>query len=257
MKLISIFSIFERSKSKADRAPSLETASPPRGDYVFNDLSPTILADQDSVYFNALHEALKRDHVRNIAITGPYSSGKSSVLASFSERTGADFVTVSLATFGEVETLDEKALGAAVEKSILQQLLYSVAAKNVPYSRLSRIVPFDRLPLKATLATMWVLLAYFYWAQETGTVWNHLRDSFTMGWSLLALIPFLFVFAGLAMLIAALLKASIGISKLKVALPGFEVESAEGGEASVLSENLDELTYFLKQRRSKLSYSKT
>ena len=46
-------------------------------------LSPLSDIDNGEVYFEALEEKLNDDSIRNIAITGTFGSGKSSVLESY------------------------------------------------------------------------------------------------------------------------------------------------------------------------------
>src|SRR5690606_34757943 len=73
----------------------------------YSPLSPIGNADKDKHYTNALNWALQTRHendIRNIAITGPYGSGKSSVIKTFQNNyEGSDFqfLNVSLATFKE------------------------------------------------------------------------------------------------------------------------------------------------------------
>ena len=47
------------------------------------DLAPTSNADKEGHYFEALSYATDNPDVFNIALTGPYGSGKSSVIKSF------------------------------------------------------------------------------------------------------------------------------------------------------------------------------
>ncbi|ETW10805.1 hypothetical protein ATO8_20474, partial [Roseivivax marinus] len=49
----------------------------------FVDLAPTDEADRDGVYSTALKFATRSPEVYNIALTGPYGSGKSSIIRSF------------------------------------------------------------------------------------------------------------------------------------------------------------------------------
>jgi predicted AAA+ superfamily ATPase len=52
----------------------------------FVDLAPTDKADEAGVYSAALAEATSNPRVMNIALTGPYGSGKSSIIKSFLKR---------------------------------------------------------------------------------------------------------------------------------------------------------------------------
>jgi recombinational DNA repair ATPase RecF len=76
-------------------------------------------------YFSALEEVLHDNSIRNIAITGAYGSGKSSILESFILKdTKNSYMRVSLANFCEKN--DEFVLddSKAVDEHILIRLLF-------------------------------------------------------------------------------------------------------------------------------------
>jgi hypothetical protein len=136
-------------------------------------LTPTILPPAESErHERELALAMTDPLVRNIAITGGYGAGKSSLIMTFKERhPGFKYALVSLATFrkdGEVfdsaddfdkdDTTvkrpatqasvnengaakpDTTALIDRIEEAIVQQLLYAVPAEKLPRTRLKRIV---------------------------------------------------------------------------------------------------------------------
>ncbi|NMZ49474.1 hypothetical protein [Pseudomonas poae] len=135
----------------------------------FEPLTPVLIdSDHFDRYERELLGALGKDEVLNIALTGGYGAGKSSVLKTFFER-HPEFQTayVSLATFSkdapppltvsEAERSETSArssqsvqdsgesntssdLIARIEETIVQQLLYAVPAARVPKTRLKRIV---------------------------------------------------------------------------------------------------------------------
>ncbi|MEQ1305966.1 hypothetical protein [Acinetobacter bereziniae] len=131
-------------------------------------LTPIANADKDNAYSDMLKFALSQDKINNIAITGPYGSGKSSVLLTFqTQNPNWKYLNISLATFKdhlEIEGTNNKEIEIeAIEKSILQQLFYSVDQKTLPRSRLKRIVTVKSRELLAnTLFIMlWAFLTIF------------------------------------------------------------------------------------------------
>ena len=131
-------------------------------------LTPIANADEDNAYSDMLKFALSQDKINNIAITGPYGSGKSSVLLTFqTQNPNWKYLNISLATFKdhlEIEGTNNKEIEIeAIEKSILQQLFYSVDQKTLPRSRLKRIVTVKPRELLAnTLFIMfWIFLTLF------------------------------------------------------------------------------------------------
>ena len=52
----------------------------------YNDLAPINTLSQDDTYIQALNWAFMNPSIKNIALTGAYGSGKSSILLSFLEQ---------------------------------------------------------------------------------------------------------------------------------------------------------------------------
>lgn len=104
---------------------------------LFEDLSPSNDVDTDGKYSKALSWGLENKKVKNIALTGPYGSGKSSILNTFQKQYSREysFLNISLATFNtDTDDMENK-----LEKSILQQMIYRVHDRTIPFSRFKRI----------------------------------------------------------------------------------------------------------------------
>ncbi|MED4799138.1 hypothetical protein P9684_04660 [Bacillus atrophaeus] len=115
---------------------SLEEAEV-RTESLYEDLTPSNDVDNDGKYSEALSWGLENKKVKNIALTGPYGSGKSSILNTFQEQHSKEysFLNISLATF-HTDTNDVE---NKLEKSILQQMIYRVHDRTIPFSRFKRI----------------------------------------------------------------------------------------------------------------------
>lgn len=134
------------------------------------DLCPTDDAKYVDTYIDMLNETLinREQTVREIAITSPYSGGKSSLLNTYIRKTPfLKFTSISLASFKDlsqsvgVDSPEENTAILAgtngtnikleasharedlskIEKSIVQQLLYRTDSKKTPNSRFRRIFP--------------------------------------------------------------------------------------------------------------------
>jgi len=75
----------------------------------FVDLAPTDDADKAGIYSEAILFATNNTKVSNIALTGPYGSGKSSIIQSFLKKYRRPALHISLAAFiPEAESGGEK-----------------------------------------------------------------------------------------------------------------------------------------------------
>jgi len=84
------------------------------------DLAPTDKADPSGIYSGALAEATNNPRVLNIALTGPYGSGKSSIVQSFLKNYRRPALQISLAAFlpdaASKSNEVDKQKGCSVEK---------------------------------------------------------------------------------------------------------------------------------------------
>ena len=55
--------------------------------YKYKELTPNDNIENGDAYFEALKQALENDKIKNIALAGPYGSGKSSIIESFLKKT--------------------------------------------------------------------------------------------------------------------------------------------------------------------------
>ena len=121
-------------------------------DWKQKSLTPVLLKDSDLSYktVDDLLHAIEDEHILNIAVTGPYGSGKSSVLKTLMEKAHKDaiFLDISLATLDADESIKEgdttemhnnDILNRKIEYSILQQLVYRETLHTLPFSRLKKI----------------------------------------------------------------------------------------------------------------------
>lgn len=133
-----------------------------------DDLAPVDEAEHSQAYLDALRWALGNPKVHNIAMTGPYGSGKSSILRTFKKQYESEFncLNISLASFtdqpvdisvlpipaspkpesekstnSEMKTSEQRKNEAQqlIELSVLQQIFYKVDQADIPRSRFKRI----------------------------------------------------------------------------------------------------------------------
>ncbi|ELC8443197.1 hypothetical protein QYB59_002226 [Clostridium perfringens] len=103
----------------------------------YESLTPKDNLDKNNSYIKALKESIDDLKRKNIAISGIYGSGKSSIIESFKEQYKEyKYLDISLATFisSEDDNLEEE-----LERNILNQIFYKVSYDKMPYSRFRKI----------------------------------------------------------------------------------------------------------------------
>lgn len=112
-----------------------------------NSLAPKIIIDKIELkkiepYLDNLKGAISTEGINNIAITGSYGSGKSTILKTFQHYNPEfEYLNISLASFKDnKDDPDEKDFQRKLEISILQQIFYHVKPSVIPDSRFKRIV---------------------------------------------------------------------------------------------------------------------
>ena len=99
-------------------------------------LTPTADIDNSDNYKRYFDEALKDKRIKNIALSGNYGSGKSSILLNYFEISEYQDkkIQVSLADFRkkEDEEFTDKESLVNIEKNIINQILYQIPTSKIP-----------------------------------------------------------------------------------------------------------------------------
>ncbi len=126
----------------------------------YKDLAPIDNISNGKEYLKALHWAIRNKRIKNIALTGPYGSGKSSIINTYLKRhpfIKAKHLRISMATFiesgvgengGSVKIPVEPEL---IQEGILKQLFYKVNHRKIPQSRYRKLY-------KVSFWLIWLIL---------------------------------------------------------------------------------------------------
>lgn len=246
------------------------------GDGFFEPLTPVFVeSDRAARYESELLRALRNEEVLNIAITGGYGAGKSSVLKTFFEHhPGFKHSSISLATFTKrniptaiapkspdelvespetnsavsVASDSDSAINAdlinRIEETIVQQLLYGVQAKQLPKTRLKRISHASTL--RVCWRTLCVAVIVFC-SLRLGAPKLQTLSSVETDWALKWLmwapesLALGVVLAGGVWVLYSVLKLLSLFSIDGLTIKGGKLEAAHHG--SVLHRNIDEIIY--------------
>lgn len=246
----------------------------------FQHLAP-IDSVEDKTIFDALDYALSQNNVHNIALTGNYGSGKSSILESYIKRNRKKnvFLKISLATFA-VENKNEnieqenivttsevnqknkednctekrqttnsksefsETILQKIEKSILQQILYRKSGIKLPNSRFIRIKRTNKVDVAVTeIVILAIFLVSNYFIH--GKFWDYICRPLTipLKWDNIALSISLSLALFLFLYKIILFAKRLRIAKLCFNNAEIEFKGSEN-EESLLNKYLDELLYF-------------
>lgn len=239
-------------------------------EYKYLELSPVV---DEEYTFNSklLHDKVLDKEIKNIGIVGSYGSGKSSLIktfcSKFENKDKIKTLKVSLASFNgddlnenkdqSCEKLtsadsvgNEKNCGIgdidnAVEKSILQQMLYVESGRKLPFSKIARTESIHWgkyvLACVATIAII-ALVGFVYdifatFPQDGVNIFKYLFVE--------KLLPTLFSIA-IVMCFVIYIVRTIKIARIKVNPIEIELNNTHG---SLLNSFLDEILYFFTQTK--------
>jgi len=210
-----------------------------------------------------IEERLQKKDATNIALTGPYGSGKSSILLTLKEDfPNHHYLNISLATLkpsdaimmkkeGGKNSEDEPSklnLDRLIEYSILQQLIYKEKQEVLPNSRFKRIFHLtNKRVCEITIAIILAVLAIIvvfepaflrvdWLCKALGKEWmNIVGDSISISYLLW------FAYKAISMIVPAVSNSRLN----KLNLKDGEIEIVEN--TSIFNKHLDEILYFFEK----------
>ena len=228
------------------------------------------------IYESALDFVFANDNVRNVAISGAYGSGKSSVIESYKRKkhSGDKFLHISLTRFrpesnemeneevnGSAEDEERNELkvasDAVLEGKILNQLIHQIPAERIPLTnfRVKKRASLVRNIGTSFFAVIGLALGLyaFYFSRWTSFVdiltverlSNVLRVTTYAEMRFVAGVTFLFVI-GILIYRLAKLQESHSIVK-KATISGLEIEIFKDSNDSYFDKYLNEVLYLFKQ----------
>lgn len=124
----------------AEERPSQPEA--PRQQIKLRSLAPEFENGQHGIYVRHLEEAVLDKRNRNIALTGRYGAGKSSVLDDFQKKHDKDTVRISINTLGPDK--NDEDLTNRIQKELVKQLVYRLTPGKIRRSRFARPKPVTK-----------------------------------------------------------------------------------------------------------------
>jgi len=228
---------------------------------LFQKLTP--LSDADiSVYQEALDFAFKNSDIKNVAISGAYSSGKSSILETYKSKCKEyRFIHISLAHFRtpEQENMESEVTvkESVLEGKILNQLIHQIPAKNIPQTKfkVKKDVSFKCLILLTTFASLFMAsVVYLFTTHRLTDFLFKLPEGWLKNKIAFFFSPYMNIIATLIcatcslVLIYLLIKVQMNKSIFhKISLQGTEIEIFEDNDDSYFDKYLNEVLYLFEK----------
>lgn len=238
--------------------------------YNFQKLTPISNAEL-KIYRDALNFVFKDEDIKNVAISGPYSAGKSSVIESYKSESGKNFIHISLANFSETtESVSGEENNhpesspknfstdkAILEGKILNQLIHQIEQKKIPQTKfkVKQKTQPKKIIFSAIIFTIFLLFSYYIYSFNR---WSSFVPTLEINWIKNALMwttsSVTLLFSGLACLVIfgitvyfiILLQKNNNILK-RLKLQGNEIEIFEEKDDSFFDKYLNEVLYLFEQ----------
>ncbi len=224
----------------------------------FQKLTPITLSDDEMTGYNeALDFVFKEEDLLNIAISGPYASGKSSVIKTYEEKHYGNLkgIHISLSYFSpnlkskiknqnpddELTFNDELML----ERKIINQLIHQIEPKQIPYTDF-KVKAEPNNWINIVWASIIALFFCCFLYMDT-TLLNKIFDEYTLIFISLSFALFTFIFYK----VIDLQNRKNLIRKLKIFQNEIDISSSEC-DVSYFDKYLDEIIYIL--NKSKLDF---
>ena len=243
-------------------------------------LTPAHIDSKEIAYqtVEELYDVLKNaaaQRINNIAITGPYGSGKSSIIKTLREDKldsdkNIDCLFISLATLQANDLSDsseanlkndddeevlnrkddeEEVLNRKIEYSILQQLVYKENIEDVPNSRISRIIHYDakKLRERSWLGILTIIAFFIVFEPDFARV-ETLYELFNFGkWNVcFDLLSVIFLLFASFKTIRYIIKSygNSKLNKLNLKNGEIQIDNDKSISTSIFNKYLDEILYF-------------
>lgn len=233
----------------------------------YRDLAPTDQIENGDEYIKALQWALNESRIRNIALAGPYGSGKSSIIESYLRRgKNKKHLRISMATF--IENAEEEATkngdnsrtkipSEKIEEGILKQLFYKVDHKKIPQSRYRKLhrVGFWKCYIwLAIVAAIALGTVYVFWPDSFSFLVERIEDAgarmnIKEFWANLFSAIVLALSIGAAAYGVRHLFSRFQIKEAKIPGADATVSKQSINNDSVFDKNMDEIVYFFEETK--------
>lgn len=226
-----------------------EVSTPTPAKMALHSLAPQFNPDYHDVYLAAIEDAIdNHPRMRNIALTGAYGTGKSSILAEVARRYGGRVVEISLSSVGDATEDGDDAEPTTpthdrtnlIQKEIVKQLLYKESPAKTRGSRFPRVARFKFWPATRLAGLVAFAISVSIWLSGAGKSLEAIagtdRLAGVLGYSLL--------WGAITLAVVGLMALTHGRVNLEKLTAGPAAVSLLPQSSSYFDKYLDEIVYY-------------
>ncbi|MCG9793675.1 hypothetical protein LXH21_14465 [Flavobacterium algicola] len=226
-----------------------------QNDLLLEDLTANLINeknfDQLKTYLNSLRFAVSNKNVINIALTGGFGTGKSTIINEFCKKNrGFEYLHISLAGFN-----DEKADEKLIETSIVQQILYyekKLKIKESSYKRIHFTKPSYKFIFIFSLVVWLYTVVYLFFENINSKITIFHTDNTNTNFIQITFI------LGLFYILFKSFDKIKNIKFSKLTPNSLEIVNEKTDkDLSVFNRNIDEIIYFFEKTNTNIVIVKT
>lgn len=228
--------------------------------YNFEDLMPKIDSEKNKQYCESIDWGIRNKKIRNIALTGVYGAGKSTILNTYiKEHNEYNYLNISLSNFKELDgedILSNESIN--IEKAILKQMFYKEKNTTIPYSRFRRITNINYISLIAYSILSLVVVVFIVLSIKPDLLEvvksriEFIKGYFNISSSMVTIMLLIFIssFVTIINKMIIFIKKNIRLKKVsaKSEIVSSELEIGEKDE-SAFNKYVDEILYYFESTK--------
>ncbi len=246
-----IINFYNRICNKADSKMNSEIIAEKN---IFNILGPEVLDTNEKIYTEAINYALENRNIRNIAITGIYGAGKSSIWLSHIKnwKVEKNPIFISLGSYHESIASKSSQLGEAaqenrVERQIINQILSQIDKDKIVLSKYNfkKNISFWSAGFKALFFSLFILsvFVWFYKNDITGIFQLYIKNWSVFDTSFVSILVF---FVSLIIIFYYFIKAyRVKIDKISFKGTEAKFDDAIDTDETIFDRDIKEIVYLL------------
>lgn len=218
------------------------------------------LDEESRFYLDTIDTTLQDENNKNIAITGGYGAGKTTIIDSYFEKnkSKADkMMRVSIATFQSDTRLNSSSSidHNLLEQQILQQMFFQVNPNKILNSKFTKVSDLSfrytfGILLYILFTTIFtILIVSNNWLNKFYSSAENIVDFLYSNWLWMLMVSIVIILNGLSLWLILIIFRKLGVSKFGVANTTIEFHFKDG--STVFNHYLDEIIYLFKKTNYK------